>query len=101
MITIDLTNQGYNINDHFKVLLTNHSSLPQYSRENLFIIRNPGLHDSQVEGPQNEYSSIPKGSEPHEPNVKAINEGKRKRDESCNKEEKCQEEEKLGIRVKS
>lgn len=43
---------------------------------------------------------MPTESDLGEPNVEAINEGKRKRDENHDEEERYQEEGKLGIKMK-
>lgn len=59
--------------------------LPTISRENTIILSNAGLHNSQAEGPENEYSNMPKKSESNKLKSKVVK-GKRKRDERCNKE---------------
>lgn len=67
MITIDLVNQKYKINDPFRVQYASRPNSPQYSHANAFVIGNHGPWDSQAEGPQNEYSCITENPELNNP----------------------------------
>lgn len=72
IITVDLLNTKYEINDHFKPHHASHPNPPLYYPTNPFIKGKPGPSNSKAEGPLNKYPYGPENPDQNKPKFEVV-----------------------------